>query len=231
MRRNAVEQGFTLMELLGVTAIVVVLAAILLPVISASREGARQTICLSNVRQLTSAFVLYIQDYDETLPGAGIATSAAIDGNWVPAAYISPELPCAVESGVLFPYVHSAPVYICPSDPFGTQRRLSYGMNDELSFVSTAQVTDSSSTVLLVDAQAELDDGGINAVHVVPILSVNPPVNVPVLGPDYPTTAHNGGGNLGYLDGHAKWARGTAVPAEEYLPNPSSPPTFGGKNH
>ncbi|GAH67153.1 unnamed protein product, partial [marine sediment metagenome] len=59
---------FTLIELLVVIAIIAILAAILFPVFARAREKARQTSCLSNVKELTLAFLMYVDDYDEYLP-------------------------------------------------------------------------------------------------------------------------------------------------------------------
>src|SRR6056297_2075915 len=58
-------QGFTLIELLVVIAIIAILAAILFPVFARAREKARQTSCLSNLKQLGLADLMYAQDYDE----------------------------------------------------------------------------------------------------------------------------------------------------------------------
>jgi prepilin-type N-terminal cleavage/methylation domain-containing protein len=62
MRRRA----FTLIELLVVIAIIAILAAILFPVFAQAREKARQASCISNLKQIATATILYIQDYDET---------------------------------------------------------------------------------------------------------------------------------------------------------------------
>jgi prepilin-type N-terminal cleavage/methylation domain-containing protein len=66
--RRPCRRGFTLIELLTVIAIMALLSAMLFPVFARAREAARQTTCLSNLRQLVTAHHLYTQDYDETLP-------------------------------------------------------------------------------------------------------------------------------------------------------------------
>ena len=61
-------EAFTLIELLVVIAIIAILAAILFPVFAQAREKARQTSCLSNIKQLGLGLMMYVQDYDETWP-------------------------------------------------------------------------------------------------------------------------------------------------------------------
>lgn len=60
-------KGFTLIELLVVIAIIAILAAILFPVFAKARAKARQTSCLSNLRQIGTSWQMYTQDYDGVL--------------------------------------------------------------------------------------------------------------------------------------------------------------------
>ncbi len=62
-------RGFTLIELLVVIAIIAILAAILFPVFARAREKARQSTCQSNLKQIGLAIMMYVQDYDELMPG------------------------------------------------------------------------------------------------------------------------------------------------------------------
>src|SRR6266542_4881469 len=69
--RHRGRSGFTLIELLVVIAIIAILAAILFPVFAQARESARQTTCLSHLKQIAMANLMYAQDYDETFVPVG----------------------------------------------------------------------------------------------------------------------------------------------------------------
>jgi prepilin-type N-terminal cleavage/methylation domain-containing protein/prepilin-type processing-associated H-X9-DG protein len=109
------KRGFTLIELLVVIAIIAILAAILFPVFAQAREKARSISCVSNVRQMGVAAVMYAQDYDETYPGMWQWSPCAI---YFHSPYIYPPgwtQPMAEQLCETCPYVKNAAVYRCPS--------------------------------------------------------------------------------------------------------------------
>jgi len=99
--------AFTLIELLVVIAIIAILAAILFPVFAQAREKARQTSCLSNMKQIGMGLMMYTQDYDETYPAANMAPVPAINGGG------STVMPIDAQLG---PFIKDDQVWACPSD-------------------------------------------------------------------------------------------------------------------
>lgn len=64
---------FTLIELLVVIAIIAILASLLLPALSTTRDTAKRIHCLNNLRQVHLSWTLYVDDYDGRLPAVGTA--------------------------------------------------------------------------------------------------------------------------------------------------------------
>jgi prepilin-type N-terminal cleavage/methylation domain-containing protein/prepilin-type processing-associated H-X9-DG protein len=103
-----IRRAFTLIELLVVIAIIAILAAILFPVFSQAREKARQTGCLSNLKQISMGWSMYVQDNDECFP---------------PSFYVASEggSPCMYTGGYrgVQAYQKSAEIWRCPTNPKG----------------------------------------------------------------------------------------------------------------
>ena len=192
-RRN----GFTLIELLVVIAIIAILAAILFPVFAKARERARQTTCLSNMKQLGQAFLLYTDNWDETLPGGAPSQAPPNSGQWVGGPGTAPTVakPMMPETGALWPYTRTAAVYLCPSaSDWNVTVRLSYAMNCYLDHAALADLANTkvgiSGLILLIEEGKTLNDGFWCAGN----------------GGDLPDTIHLGGANYLFTDFHARWA-------------------------
>ena len=99
-------RGFTLIELLVVIAIIAILAAILFPVFARAREKARQTSCLSNLKQIGLGILMYAQDYDEVLVRS--------EGYRAFAELSTPTGRCYWFMRVQ-PYIKNSQIFSCPS--------------------------------------------------------------------------------------------------------------------
>lgn len=75
--RSSGKKGFTLIELLVVVAIIAVLVAVLMPALKEAREQSRTVKCGSNLRQISTAMILYAQDYQNKFPKGSVNATAA----------------------------------------------------------------------------------------------------------------------------------------------------------
>ena len=200
--------GFTLIELLVVIAIIAILAAILFPVFAKAREKARQSSCLSNVKQLALAALQYVQDYDEVFPllKSNVGVDSAPPA--VSFAGFSIQNYWAV---LLVPYVKNDQCWICPST-----RVPSYFVNSYLSVEHGPYVyhlPNTSITLGAVPAPAMTpmmadDDqtayGAYAGGHTCPAYGDRGYAPASTCATRVGET-HNGGGNYVFVDGHAKW--------------------------
>jgi hypothetical protein len=172
-KRYRKESGFTLIELLVVIAIIAILAQMLFPVFAQAREKARQSVCLSNQKQIGMALMMYAQDADETLPpysfGAGTAGYIGYFGNdgsrW---------------ADMIIPYIKNEGLFNCPDSTvrlakfvggqyYDTQ---TYGYGYSTPSLSTdpdagygvagrplSAITSPSTTIALADSRIEKGEG------------------------------------------------------------------------
>ena len=212
--------GFTLIELFVVIAIIAILAAILFPVFAAAKGAAKKAACLSNQKQIGTAFLLYVSDYDDRMPDCrALKTSLGIRpwSTWPPS---DPRAGWAEIT--LDPYLKNKDVWSCPST-----RNTPVG--------ETIQVKQSNSRYWMWRFDRVSDPVGLEEFWgktadqaVDDLISANNPIIGPITGvaetellvdPYFPKTiptvaaelkgktAHVGGRNRLFLDFHAKWMR------------------------
>jgi prepilin-type N-terminal cleavage/methylation domain-containing protein/prepilin-type processing-associated H-X9-DG protein len=223
-------RAFTLIELLVVIAIIAILAAILFPVFAQAREKARATACLSNLKQVGLALMMYTQDYDETNPpyNDGVAN------------FNAPAVVAAIPNflGVLTPYTKNKGIYYCPSVPDvgGTQSCALATVPDSCtSYLGNAAVIGSTIAAIPNPADIVYTQELFNKRN----FAFMRPRRLNAAAGTYQwwhfprgigtlenyTTTHMEGGNILFCDGHAKHRKAKSMRSRDYGLTPDDPIT------
>lgn len=130
---HVISRAFTLVEILVVIAIIALLVSILIPALKSARETARTTVCMSNMKQVATAYNAYAYDNKQALWEAGFNQQPlyrfwyAMPRNQKLAA--SPTNPVVI--GPAFEYLSNADkVWECPTNKRRTRARFQANPND-----------------------------------------------------------------------------------------------------
>jgi general secretion pathway protein G len=133
------KRAFTLIELLVVIAILAIIAAFLFPVFARSKEAAKKSTCISNLRQIGQSMLIYMQDNDDAFPSAVDAADKYQPGIWSAFPEFMAQIPyMPMMHEALQPYIKNYQLFRCPSDS-GTQVLDSH---PDLAFVSSPSMFD-----------------------------------------------------------------------------------------
>ena len=214
-------RGFTLIELLVVIAIIAILAAILFPVFARARAKARQTQCLSNIKQLGLGMIMYASDYDQILPmwmdlahniwAVDPVTGDPIGVKPPGTTEQAPTDPPTYTSWdtALEPYLKNQQILVCPDNPLADTNGIrGYAEPVYVSGAGTEQMPAPTHTVMIAEkgyyvpgawadaATENFNQMGFNKIYP----------------DDIKTMPHNGGKNFAFVDGHVKWFTAGAGP-------------------
>ncbi len=165
------DKGFTLIELLVVIAIIAILMAILIPTLHRAREQGQRAACLSNLKQLTMAWIMYADENDNKIVHActgkgGESPIPTNEDGWVHWAGYSDATRegtqiQAIKEGALFAYCGTEKLYKCPSGRRGEMR--TYAIVDAMNgWPSTGPHIKKRTQIIRADERAVfLDEGWV----------------------------------------------------------------------
>ena len=176
LKRSTSRRGFTLVELLVVIGIIALLIAILMPALNGAREHARRIKCMSNMRQLTAAWIMYANankghfcssEWQDVKPGQGAPyggyTLGGVPTNQIPGGFWTwiADTPNGQDftRGMLWPFLKDTQVYYCPNDAWMPETN--YTINGYLAgrvgnptLFRMNQIRHSESTFVFIEAGA-----------------------------------------------------------------------------
>jgi len=230
MNKSALLQdyrAFTLLELLAVIAIIGILAALLLPVLSRSKAAAQGTQCTGNHRQLVLAWTLYSDDYNDrlcSLTNWVVSDMSYSDDATNTSLLADPQHSMFAGFGITAPAL-----YKCPVDKSSFVRSVS--MNNRLNpncelwlagggaryevYMRKEQISVTSQIYVITDERSDtINDTAL-------VVDMSNTGNADGIGPsdpywiiDYPAGYHSGSGRFSFADGHVeahRWEEATTL--------------------
>jgi len=209
-------KGFSLIELLVVLAIISILAALLMPALMAARSTARDTRCMTNLKAIGNALMLYLTHYENYIPACGPQGEGTDYQEWYRA---------------FLPYLERWEIYECPSKitsmrdvpggPGEGDHTVNYGMNFQFpgtdpehdlmgGAIQMDNVVDSSKVLFICDGalfEGAVDTASISEAVELPdsivggglYFMTNVPAGKPTASP-----RHRGRTMCLFLDGHVE---------------------------
>jgi len=216
--------AFTLVELSVCITIIAMLVALVIPVFAATREKARRTACVSNLRQLAAALSLYTQDHDGYFP---CEYTVPVDWNRRRSEF---DWQVALRAYAATDAVFQCPSCVVPSDSWSVLQGYALGVNvhnheerlRERRPIGVADVRHPATTVVLTEVAFGI--GGTPVVTGAPQTRRREPDKV-FVGGRPGGERHGGGANYAFADGHVRWHGPEAV-ADLFTPTAGRAPTF-----
>lgn len=210
--------GFTLLELLVVIAIIAILSSILLPVLSNAKKKGRQTVCISNLKEIFLAMEMYKNDNGGYYPISYIRGSSSYPRTYWSGSRSTSETDLDFTGSPIYPYLKAGEIKTCPSfKQFGkgsNPKNGGYGYNEQ--FIGgmivgdtvyykqhkDSEIKNPSDTVILSDT------AGIKGGEIVEQTALIAPYYKVIGGGEWAYTVprihfrHNGLANVCWADGH-----------------------------